>query len=158
MKILLLIALAHACVMGFAQQYYKKIPISKVNYERRTTATQFAKEYIEKCNTKNYKPFEGFLIASKMNSILKTSFKRNCLKNEELFGKMTLMDLESVHLQKFSEDKDPIDLLIYPIKTEKGHTELFLNLWIYHDQNYISGLVISERKYNETLKKEKSQE
>ena len=158
MKILLMIALAHAMSMSHAQKYYKRIPISKLNSERKIIATQFATDYIEKCNSKDYKPFTNYNISVKMNSILRATFKRNCQKFEEQFGKMILLELESAYLQKFSQDKDPIDLLIFPISTEKDSPKMYLNLWIYHDQNYISGLIISERKYYETLKKEKSQE
>lgn len=129
-----------------AQSYYKKISEKNINTERQTIVKNFILDFLKRCEDKNYSKFENYNIAKKFEMFLNEKFETNCKKNEEEYGKIELLNLESAYLNKYSINKDPFELFVFDVKTEKNTDIKFLSVWIYQDRNYLSGLWISSEK------------
>lgn len=141
-------------IIGVAgQKYYAKISNTKVNSERKEVALNFAKAYLEKCEKKDYTPFQDFNITGRVQYSLNQNFEKSCQQINENLGKIEIKNLEAAYLQKYTKDLDPIDLMVFTMTSEKVQKPLFVNVWIYHDKNFISGINFSERNYSIDVKK-----
>lgn len=136
-----------------AQSYYKKISEKNINTERQNIAKNFIQDFLKKCEDKNYSEFNHYNIAKKFEMFLNEKIETICKKNDEELGKIELLDFDSAHLNKYSINRDPYELFVFNAKTEKNPKTKFLSVWIYQDQNYLSGIWISEEKPTHHKKK-----
>ena len=108
---------------------------------------------MEKCEKKDYTPFQDFNITGRVQYYLNQNFEKSCQQINENLGKIEIKNLEAAYLQKYTKDLDPIDLMVFTMTSEKVQKPLFVNVWIYHDKNFISGINFSERNYSIDVKK-----
>ena len=145
MKNLIIIALFFSSLLS-AQSFYKKISDKNINTERQTIAKNFIQEFLNKCENKNYTSFEKFNVAKKFEMFLEEKLSEICQKNETDLGKIELQDFNSAYIHKTSLTTDPVELFIFNAKTEKNPELKYISVWIYQDQNYLSGIVITKEK------------
>ncbi|MET3535156.1 hypothetical protein [Chryseobacterium limigenitum] len=142
MKKIVLLALINLSTLGFAQKIYTKISDSKINQERLQVAQNFINQYLDKCKNKDYTEFKDFIISKKIEKEVNEGREKACLGTENV----KILGLNSVYIQNYSKDYDPVELFVYDISDEKYPTHKYISTWVYHDKNVIGGLWISEEK------------
>lgn len=131
---------------SFSQKLYKQIAEKDINQERLNLAKNFAKEYLKKCENKDYSKFQNYIIDSRSTKKLNDSIKENCEKMYADYGKSEILNLNSSYYHKYAKNYDPIELFIFDFKTEKNPDIKYASVWIYEDKNVISGLWFSREK------------
>lgn len=142
MKKIIALGLINLSTLGFAQKIYTKINDSKINLERLQVAQSFINQYLDKCKNKDYTEFKGFIISKKIEKEVNQDREKACLDTENI----KILGLNSVYIQDYTKDYDPVELFIYDISDEKNPTHKYLSTWVYRDKNVIGGLWISQEK------------
>ncbi|MDR2205295.1 MAG: hypothetical protein LBE36_03975 [Flavobacteriaceae bacterium] len=155
MKKIALLSFILICQLSFSQKRYSKISDKNINIERAETGKSFVEKFIEKCNNHDYSEFEGFIISGGIKNGMDKNLKKGCEDMLEKYGKIEILNLNSVYFANFSKNLDPIDLVIYDIKTEKSTETKYASIWVYHDKNVIGGFRLSQEKPLEKPKKSK---
>ncbi len=132
-----------------AQKNYKKIPESQISQERKNIALQFVNSYTGKCKSHNYTPFEGFNITGRLKHFLATNYEKNCGFLNSKYGNVSVEDFQAAYLNRYSLTRDPVEMFIFRITTEKNPEIRFANVWIYRDQNFVGGIYFSKEPYIE---------
>lgn len=143
-KILILLTILSSLI-AFSQKY-TKISNSKVDSERVKIGEQFIKEYFSKCENKDFSPFTNFILDKRFERKLREDFEKKCEESLQKNGKMILKKFNSAYLQNYSKDKDPIEYIVFDADFEKSKDLKFVSVWIFRDQNIISGIWVSKEK------------
>lgn len=130
----------------FSQKYHTKIKNSKVNSERIEISKNFIKEYFVKCENKNYSKFDQFTLDKRFERRLFENFQKTCENLTDKLGKINIKKLNSVYIQDFSKDRDPIEMIVFDADFEKSEDMKFVSIWIFRDQNIINAIRISKDK------------
>lgn len=130
----------------FSQKYHAKIKNSKVNSERIEISKNFIKEYFAKCENKNYSKFDQFTLDKRFERRLFENFQKTCENLTDKLGKINIKKLNSVYIQDFSKDRDPIEMIVFDADFEKSEDMKFVSIWIFRDQNIINAIRISKDK------------
>lgn len=130
----------------FSQKYHTKIKNSKVNSERIEISKNFIKEYFAKCENKNYSKFDQFTLDKRFERRLFENFQKTCENLTDKLGKINIKKLNSVYIQDFSKDRDPIEMIVFDADFEKSEDMKFVSIWIFRDQNIINAIRISKDK------------
>ncbi|MCX8532599.1 hypothetical protein [Chryseobacterium luquanense] len=139
--------LAVSCsVILFSQKSYSKISNSKISQERVQISEQFIKEYFTKCENKDFSKFNNFILDKRLERKLNENYEKNCEESLQNNGKITIKKFNSAYLQDFTKDRDPIEYIVFDADFEKSKDLKFVSVWIYRDQNVISGIWISKEK------------
>lgn len=133
-------------VIVFSQKSYTKISNSKINNERVQISEQFIKEYLSKCENKDFSKFNNFILDKRLERKLSDGFEKKCEETLQNNGKITIKKFNSAYLQDFTKDRDPIEYIVFDADFEKSKDLKFISVWIYRDQNVISGIWISKEK------------
>ena len=132
-----------------AQKNYKKISGSQISEARRNIALQFIASYTGKCENHDYTPFEGFNITGRLKHFLSVNYEKNCGFLNSKYGKVTIEGFDTAYLNRYSMTRDPVELFVFRITTEKNPEIRFANVWIYRDQNFVGGIYFSKEPYTE---------
>lgn len=132
--------------LSFSQKVYKEISEKNINKERLITAKNFAKDYLDKCERKDYSSFQNYIIDSRAKMKLNDSIKQNCDRMELKYGKTEVLDFNSAYYNQYTKDFDPLDLFIFNFKAEKNTDVKYASVWVYKDKNVIGGLLFSKEK------------
>ncbi|HEX7869694.1 MAG TPA: hypothetical protein VF455_06225 [Chryseobacterium sp.] len=133
-------------VILFSQKSYTKISNSKISQERVQISEQFIKEYLVKCENKDFSNFNNFILDKRLERKLSEGFEKKCEETLQNNGKITVKKFNSAYLQDFTKDRDPIEYIVFDADFEKSKDLKFISVWIYRDQNVISGIWISKEK------------
>lgn len=144
-KLFCLFAISSSVIL-FSQKSYTKISNSKINSERVQISEQFIKEYFTKCENKDFSKFNNFVLDKRLERKLSEDFEKKCEEILQKKGKITIKKFNSAYLQDFSKDKDPIEYIVFDADFEKSKDLKYVGVWIYRDQNIISGIWISKKK------------
>lgn len=131
-------------VFTFSQKYYTKIKSSKVNKERLEISEKFIDKYINKCKRSDYSAFEKFTLSKSFEKQYREKGKDACEKIPQIYGDIKVLNFDSAYLHKYSKDFDPTDLYVFNFTSEKLPQIKYISVWIYHDQNIIGGIWVSE--------------
>jgi hypothetical protein len=88
--------------------------------------------------------FDEFTLSKRLEKFFSEKIEGSCKKSIEMYGKLTVLNLNSAYLNKYSKDYDPLDLYIFNVQSEKSQDIKYISVWIYHDQNIIGGIWVSE--------------
>lgn len=131
---------------SFSQKLYKQIAEKDINQERLNVAKSFAKEYLKKCEKKDYSKFQNYIIDSRSTKKLSDSIKENCHEMFAKYGKSEILNLNSSYYNRYTKNYDPLELFIFDFKTEKNSEVKYASVWVYEDKNIIGGLLFSKEK------------
>lgn len=144
MKKIIAIGFLFISVFTFSQKYYTKIKTSKVNKERLEISEKFIDEYINKCKRADYSAFEKFTLSKSFEKQYREKGKDACEKIPQIYGDIKVLNFDSAYLHKYSKNFDPADLYVFNFTSEKLPQIKYISVWIYHDQNIIGGIWVSE--------------
>lgn len=130
----------------FSQKYYSKISNTKINQNRLEISKKFVNAYLNKCENDDFTKFDEFTLSKRLEKFFSEKIEGSCKKSIEMYGKLTVLNLNSAYLNKYSKDYDPLDLYIFDAQSEKSQNIKYISVWVYHDQNVISGIWISKEK------------
>lgn len=144
-KLFCLFAISSSAIL-LSQKSYTKINNSKINQERVQISEQFIKEYFTKCENKDFSKFNNFILDKRLERKLNENFEKNCEESLQNNGKIMVKKFNSAYLQDFTKDRDPIEYIVFNADFEKSKDFKYVSVWIYRDQNVISGIWISKEK------------
>ena len=87
-----------------------------------------------------------FNITGRLLHYFETNYEKSCRTIENKFGTIEIEAFDSAYLNKYSANADPIDMMIFRIRSEKDPELQFVNVWIYRDQNFIGGIYFSKER------------
>lgn len=141
MKKLLLTGLISLSVLLFGQKSYSKIRNSEINAEMQKVSENFLKEYIRKCQSKDYTEFKDYLIDKRIEKELYKKFPEACEKN----GKIEILGFNAAYSNDNLKNADPVDVFIYDLKLENQSELKYGSIWVYKDKNMIGGVYFQEK-------------
>lgn len=144
-KILIILLILHSTI-AFSQKSYTKISKSNVDSERVKISELFIKDYFSKCENKDFSPFTNFILDKRFERRLRENFEEKCEESLQKNGKLTLKNFNAAYLQDYSKNKDPMELIVFDADFEKSTDLKFVSVWIFRDQNIISGIWVSKDK------------
>jgi len=142
MKKLLLTGFISLSALLFGQKSYSKIHNSKINSEMQKVSENFLKEYIRKCQSKDYTEFKDYLIDKRIEKELYKKFPEACERN----GKIEILGFNSAYSNDNFKNVDPVDVFIYDLKIENQAGLKYGSIWVYEDKNVIGGVYFSTDK------------
>ena len=143
-KKLLLLAITSSLFVS-AQKNYTKIGTSKISIERVGVSENFIKEYYKKCENKDYSQFTHFILDKRLERKFFEDYEKKCEEVNQS-GKINAIKLNSVYIKDYTKNSDPVELIVFDADFEKSNDMKFVCVWIYRDQNVISGIRISNEK------------
>ncbi len=130
----------------FRKNITVKLAIQKSIRTGSKSAKKFVNAYLNKCENDDFTKFDEFTLSKRLEKFFSEKIEGSCKKSIELYGKLTVLNLNSAYLNEYSKDYDPLDLYIFDAQSEKSQDIKYISVWVYHDQNVISGIWISKEK------------
>ncbi|QIG90753.1 hypothetical protein G6R40_14350 [Chryseobacterium sp. POL2] len=136
-------------------QVFKKISNSKIDAERLELAKEFSALFFAKCEKQDYTEFKDYKMSVTLaKKLTEDNIKKTCESTSRSSGKITISDLKTVYDFKYTRIYDPIDYFVFNILTENPNSNYkYAIVSIYHDQNIIDGVYLSDRLPSEKKKK-----
>lgn len=140
---------------SFNAQAYKKISTSKIDKVRLELAQQFGSSFLAKCEKQDYSAFTGFKMSVSLTNTLSEGFiQKSCETALKKMKEPRLAGLEAVYDFKYTHNNDPIDYFVFNLVdavADQGYR--YMVVPIYHDQNIINAIYLSDRLPSEKKKK-----
>lgn len=133
-------------LFAFSQKYYSKISDTKINQERLEISKNFIDTYLNKCKNSDFTKFDQFILSKSLEKFFLNEIEKSCKKSVEMYGKLKVLNFNSAYLNKYTKNFDPLDLYVFDVQSEKLPDIKYISVWVYHDQNVVSGIWISKEK------------
>ena len=128
----------------YSQIEYKKIDNEDINQDKVQLSEKFIQSYLTKCSSQDYSDFVDFNLSKGHKNFVNQKLEEICLGDEDRYGKIELIDLNSVYKTNDSFF-GRTGLYIFNAKTEKDKTIKYLSVWI-SKNDLIEGMVITSYK------------
>ena len=128
----------------YSQIDYKKIDNEDINQDKVQLSEKFIQSYLTKCSSQDYSDFVDFNLSKGHKNFVDQKLKEICLGDEDRYGKIELINLNSVYKTNDSFF-GRTELYIFNAKTEKDKEIKYLSVWI-SKKDLIEGMVITSYK------------
>lgn len=128
----------------YSQLDYKKIDNENINQDKVQLSEKFIQSYLTKCSNQDYSDFVDFNLTKGHKNFMHQKLKEICLGDENLYGKIELINLNSAYKTNDSLFGST-ELYIFNAKTEKDKEIKYLSVWI-SKKALIEGMVITSYK------------
>lgn len=128
----------------YSQIEYKKVESQDIDQDKVLLSEKFIQSYLTKCSSQDYSDFVDFNLSKGHKKFVNQKLKEICLGDENRYGKIELIDLNSVYKTNDSFF-GRTGLYIFNAKTEKDKNIKYLSVWI-SKNDLIEGMVITSYK------------